>query len=344
MIDKNRLKEEQPVAWQTLSHALKTQKLSHAYLFYGPHNPIKSQMALLLAQSRVCPNCDEDGFACQECAACKQIAHEQNPDFYWLRPNGLYSGKPLTRKQIEAKWKQREEESEPVVSLAQLKSWSIGKQDILNIQQAFQTRAIGYVNQQTYIIEQYDKANAFASNSLLKFLEEPRENLMGILIVDELSNVLPTIVSRCQLIPFRMASMESRKDELRTLIEDEDLISVFAYSGYDILAAQKLMEGEAAFEILDASAKYWKERAKHIGIYHLQTEVFSKSGQLSRMGVEFFFHCLLYHLEVENKLDLMHLDLRMILLEGLDACRHPLDPALLLDRVCMQIRKRTLQG
>lgn len=40
----------------------------------------------------------------------------------------------------------------------------------------------------------------------------------------------------------------------------------------------------------------------------------------------------------------MHLDLRMIVLEGLDACRYPLDPALLLDRVCMQIRKRTLQG
>lgn len=202
MIDKKRLQEEQPVAWQTLSHALKTQTLSHAYLFYGPHNPIKNQMALLLAQSRVCPNCDEDGFACQECSACQQIAHEQNPDFYWLRPNGLYSGKPLTRKQIEAKWKQKDEEVEPVVSLSQLKSWSIGKQDILNIQQAFQTNSIGYVNQQTYIIEQYDKANAYASNSLLKFLEEPRENLMGILVVDELSNVLPTIVSRCQLIHF----------------------------------------------------------------------------------------------------------------------------------------------
>ena len=167
---------------------------------------------------------------------------------------------------------------------------------------------------------------------------------MGILVVDELSNVLPTIVSRCQLIPFRMASMESRKEELRALIGDEELVSVFAYSGYDLLSSQKLMEGEAAFEILDASVQYWKERSKHIGIYHLQTQVFSKNAQLSRMGIEFFFHCLLYHLEMENKLDLMHLDLRMILLEGLDACRYPLDPALLLDRVCMQIRKRTLQG
>lgn len=346
MIDKKRLKEEQPVAWRILSNALKTDSLSHAYLFYGPHNPLKSKMALLVAQSCVCPNRDEDGFACQTCSACQQIEHEQNPDFYWLRPNGLYGGKPLTRKQIEAKWKQRDSGDNPdePASLAQMKNWSIGKQDILNIQEAFQANAIGIVNQQTYIIEQYDRANASASNSLLKFLEEPKSNLMGILTVDELSNVLPTIVSRCQLIPFRMASIESRKEELRSLVDDENLVSVFAYSGYDRANAEKLLEGEAAFEILEASEQYWKERSKHIALYHLQTGVFSKTNQLSRMGVEFFFHCLLFHLEQENELDFMHLDLRLILLEGIDACRLPLDPALLLDRICMQIRKRTIQG
>ena len=45
-----------------------------------------------------------------------------------------------------------------------------------------------------------DDATVDASNSLLKFLEEPAPGIFGILIADEKSNILPTIQSRCQWI------------------------------------------------------------------------------------------------------------------------------------------------
>lgn len=63
-----------------------------------------------------------------------------------------------------------------------------------------------------YIIKNCEKLNAASANSILKFLEEPEDNIVAILLTDNIDNVLPTIKSRCQIINF------SRKDN----IEDED--------------------------------------------------------------------------------------------------------------------------
>lgn len=336
MIDKQLFKEQQPVAFRTLSNALKSDRLSHAYLFYGQSASIKSRVALLLTQSISCPHCDEDGFACQECVSCKQIERDENPDVYWLRPGGLRQTKPLTRKELTAWWK-----NELVVR--EQKTWRIKKEDILAIQEAFAAGAITNADHQTYILEQYDAATPSASNSLLKFLEEPKSNLTGILTVDELSNMLPTIVSRCQLIPFRARSRAALVNELEEIIDDKELVEILAWSDYDLNRAGNLLEEEAAFEIRDAAKAFWPNRTKHLALVELQLGVFAKDAHLSRPAVEFFLHCLLYYLEQDQNLDLRHLDLRMILLEAIDALRLPLDPALLLERVANEIRKRSLR-
>ncbi len=337
MIDKKLLKEQQPVAYRTLSHALLSDRLSHAYLFYGSSGSIKARLALLMVQSLFCSNCDEDGFACQECESCQRIAREENPDVYWLHNGGLRRSKPLTRKELDAWWKQNQ------VETAQ-KKWTIRKEDVLAIQDAFAVSALTSRQRQAYILEQYDQATPSASNSLLKFLEEPKEGLFGILTVDELSNVLPTIVSRCQLIPFRSQSRQAARQELQELIDDEQLVAILAGAGYDLAAAGSLLEDEAAFEIRDAAKEYWANRTDHMALVSLQTGVFAKNAKLSRHGLKFFLHCLLYFLEEENRLDALHLDLRLILLEAVDALRLPLDPALLLERVCLQIMQRSRVG
>ncbi|MBF0580489.1 hypothetical protein IM774_12085 [Erysipelotrichaceae bacterium RD49] len=336
MIDKKLFKEQQPVAFRTLSNALKSDRLSHAYLFYGPGGATKSRIALLLTQSISCKHCDEDGFACQECTSCKQIERDENPDVYWLRPGGLRQTKPLSRKELTAWWK-----NELVVR--EQKTWRIKKEDILAIQEAFAAGAITNADHQTYILEQYDAATPSASNSLLKFLEEPKSNLTGILTVDELSNVLPTIVSRCQLIPFRARSRAALVNELEEMIDDSELVEILAWSEYDLNRAGSLLEEEAAFEIRDAAQAFWPNRTKHTALVDLQLGVFAKDAHPSRPAVEFFLHCLLYYLEKDQTMDLMHLDLRMILLEGIDALRLPLDPALLLERIANGTRKRSLR-
>lgn len=335
MLDKKAFQAQQPVAYQTLSNALKTGRLSHAYLFYGPKNPIKNQAALLMAQSLSCAHPDADGFACQQCESCRQIEREESPDFFWLHPGGLRRTKPMSRKELDAWWKNQLEAREDK------KAWRIRKEDILAVQDAFAASAITEGSRQSYILEGYESATPSASNALLKFLEEPKAGLCGILTADELANVLPTIVSRCQLVPFRGRSKEALAMELGTLIEDEELVAILASAGYDVKKTGSLMEDEALFDLRDAAKDYWQNRQKHSALVALQLGPFSKKKHLSREALEFFFHALLYYLQQEQILDALHLDLRIILLDGLDALRLPLDPALLLERVCFQIKSRS---
>lgn len=60
-----------------------------------------------------------------------------------------------------------------------------------------------------------------ASNSLLKFLEEPPEDVIGILTSHHLSNILDTIQSRTQIISLRPAGRKIRQEQILELIDDE---------------------------------------------------------------------------------------------------------------------------
>ncbi len=336
MIDKALLKQSQPVAWKTLSQTLKSGRLSHAYLFYGPKNNAKNQMAVLFAQSLSCEHPDEEGFACQECESCRRIEKEESADVYYLHPGGVRRSKPLTRKEIEQWWKTEQ--------MAGAKGpWRIRKEDILQIQDAFKTTAASEGERRVYIIDQYEQATPSASNSLLKFLEEPQSALTGVLLTDQLANILPTIVSRCQLIPFRARSVQSLQNELDEVIDDPKLTATLARAGYDLQKAQDLLEDEAIFEIREAAERFWKQKADHAALVDLELGVLSKNAHLSRSAVEFFCHCLIYEIDQENTFDLLHLDLKQILLEMIDSLRLPLDPALALERLTRSLQKRMQQ-
>lgn len=331
MINKEQLKALQPIAYRTISNALLSQRISHAYLLFGPKNMAKQDMALLFAQSLVCLHPDEDGFACGKCIQCQQIEREENPDFFWLHPGGLRKGKPLTRKELEAWWKNQQ-------STPSSKPWTVRKEDILALQDTFATSALSQEEKQIYLIEGYDQATPAASNSLLKFLEEPKDNLIGLLIVDELSNVLPTIVSRCQLIPFRARSRKALEVELSNWIEDEEMVAILAKAGYDLTKINSLLE-EAAFEVRDAAQAFWPHKKEHMALVELQLGVFSKKRHLNRLALEFFFNCLLFYLEKDQRLDLASLQMRLEILQAIDGCNTPVDPALLLEKTVLRLQR-----
>lgn len=83
-MNKEEFRKNQPVAYRVLSHALKSNSLSHAYLLSGAQGAPLSQCALLLAQSVLCENPDEDGLACQKCTSCQQVERQEHPDFLKL--------------------------------------------------------------------------------------------------------------------------------------------------------------------------------------------------------------------------------------------------------------------
>lgn len=75
----------------------------------------------------------------------------------------------------------------------------IKKEDILDVQKLFSTKSLDNTLR-IYLIKDCDKMNASASNSLLKFLEEPNDNIVAILATFNIEKVLTTVVSRCQVI------------------------------------------------------------------------------------------------------------------------------------------------
>lgn len=187
---KQKLKQQQPIAYQTLKNALHYDKLAHAYIFSGPSGTMKKEAAYLLAQSLLC---EHEGFACEECITCQRVLQNEYADMIYI--DGTSS--------------------------------SIKKDDIVKLQKAFQNTALEKQGKKVYIIDHAENATVEALNSLLKFLEEPSSDLTAILIVEQLDRLLPTIVSRCQNITFKAMNT---KQCLEAVQSNVDILDAYMLS------------------------------------------------------------------------------------------------------------------
>ncbi len=304
MINKQELKTEQPVVYKVLSNALTKNRLAHAYLFSGQKGSIKEETAILFAQSLVCENTDEDGYACQCCDACKRIQNEESVDFHWIHGN------------------------------------RIKKKDIVNLQDFFSATSAEKANRRIYILEQFDQATKDAQNSLLKFLEEPSSEIYAILLADEKTNVLTTIQSRCQIVTFKPTGKKELILRLKQETNEENA-NMFAYNGYTYTQAKEWLEGEY-FSILKEAAKSYIQHWDSLNeIYRMQREIFvAKSPLMTKENVIIWIQWLLFLLKKEENLPLeQYTEIQTILIEGLDILRSPVDLALFLDKIYNRIRK-----
>lgn len=76
---------------------------------------------------------------------------------------------------------------------------SVKKVDIVTLKSDFSMKSTDN-KRQVYILCDVQDLNKNAANSLLKFLEEPEGDVIAILLCDNVINVMPTIVSRCQIV------------------------------------------------------------------------------------------------------------------------------------------------
>jgi DNA polymerase-3 subunit delta' len=175
-------KNTQPIAYQTIYNGFKDNKLSHAYLLSGSvASPLK-ETAMLIAKSYLCES-KVDYIACGECLNCIRI---DNQTYYDLIIIDGSSG-------------------------------SIKKEQIEKIQEEFSKSALEASGKKIYIIHLIENSSSGAVNSLLKFLEEPSEDVLAIITTQNLSKVIPTIISRCQLIRI----VDIQKEELiKSLVDD----------------------------------------------------------------------------------------------------------------------------
>src|SRR5690625_4921077 len=158
---------KQPEIRELLAKIVKNNQLQHAYIFEGVAGAGKYEMAKWLAKAINCLNQTADGEPCGSCNQCLRIEQEEHPDVTMVEPDGL----SIKVDQVRAN---KDEFS---------KSGMESRRKIL-------------------IIEDMDKMTTSAANSLLKFIEEPEGEITILLLTTEVQQLLPTIVSRCQLIHF----------------------------------------------------------------------------------------------------------------------------------------------
>ena len=148
------------------ARAIRDGSLSHAYLLSGPEGLAKTEFARELGVALVAP-CGGCG-DCPECARARSGAH---PDLHLVEREGDLI---------------RIDQIEPVVSDLSLKPFSAARR--------------------VWVIPEVEYLHPAAANKLLKSVEEPPSYVVFLLVTDRLERVLPTIVSRCQVVEFRPLS------------------------------------------------------------------------------------------------------------------------------------------
>ncbi|REK67385.1 MAG: DNA polymerase III subunit delta' [Brevibacillus sp.] len=170
---------QQPRAAELLHHSLQNGRLAHAYLFAGPKGAGKKRMALHVAKSLFCPEREAD--ACGACLTCRRIEAGNHPDVLLIEPDGA----------------------------------SIKIDQIRALQKEMAMRAVESTHK-VYIVEHMDRMTVQAANSLLKFLEEPPAGVVALLLTEHSHAMLPTILSRCQIVSFTPLSADVIAEQLQT--------------------------------------------------------------------------------------------------------------------------------
>lgn len=165
--------DTQPRVRDFLARAAASGRASHAYLFLGSPGSGKLDAAWALAQALLCAEEAIPG-ACAACDDCVRVARRTHPDVHYYAP-----------------------ESATGYLIAQTR-------DLLEDVALSPIRA----KRKVYIIDRAEQLRANTANALLKTLEEPPESVTFILLGTSSDVMLPTIVSRCQCVPFRPLSTD----------------------------------------------------------------------------------------------------------------------------------------
>lgn len=216
----------QDPAVQTLTRALESGRVHHAYRFEGPAGVGKARTALRLARALVC---ERGGLGCEECSACRRaLTLSQDEPHVPMHPDVVLVARGLYRSvtgQAEATG----------ISVEQVRRVVLGR--------------VGYTPHEgralVFVIEDADELTPAAANSLLKTLEEPPPKTHFVLITSRVNRLLDTIRSRT--LPVRFGPLPDAV--VARILEQRGLgASVAAYAEGNAALALALAESESLEE------------------------------------------------------------------------------------------------
>jgi DNA polymerase-3 subunit delta' len=180
----------QPLAVRLLEAALERGRLAPAYLFSGPDGIGRRLAALRFLEGVLAAGSGLDG----DPAVRRRLAQGNHPDLFWVEPTYSHQGQLVPASRAEAEGLSRR--TAPQLRLEQVREVS-----------AFLARRPVEAGRCLVVLEAAEAMAEAAANALLKTLEEPGDGLL-VLITATPEQLLTTIRSRCQTIPFRRLSPE----------------------------------------------------------------------------------------------------------------------------------------
>jgi len=147
----------------------------HAYLLTGPLGIGRRTLALRLAQAINCPQPYAPGEPCKICRVCTQIERMQHPDLS--------------------------------IIVAEQRGTVLKVEQVREVQRSLSLKPYE-TRYRVALLLHFEEANPSAANALLKTLEEPGPQVVLILTAESAESLLPTIVSRCEVLRLRPLLIE----------------------------------------------------------------------------------------------------------------------------------------
>lgn len=177
----------QPALTTTLKNAVKSGKLAHAYLFCGPRGVGKTTCARIFAKTINCMHPTADGEACGECESCKAFAEQRSYNIF----------------ELDAASNNSVEHIKTLMEQTRIPP-QVGKYKV-------------------FIIDEVHMLSQAAFNAFLKTLEEPPAHVIFILATTEKHQILPTILSRCQIYDFERMTVADTISHLKAVAAKEGI-------------------------------------------------------------------------------------------------------------------------
>lgn len=207
----------QKESMQFLLNSYNRNRMVHAYLLDGDNGTGTLDAATYMAKKLICK---KENSPCMKCSDCKRIDSKSHLNYIYIEP----INDSIKKEQIES-----------LIHDFSMSSLENGPQ--------------------VYIIKDADKMNTSAANALLKFLEEPNPNHYAFLTTNNYRKILPTIISRCQMIHFKPVPKSVLINKLVDCGVDKDVSYIVSFLTSELEEAMGYIEDGKITNFLNVATK-----------------------------------------------------------------------------------------